>query len=159
MRIARQQRGYSVIEIIIAASVVITLVVVVSGALRAAVTLARHTTDQTQGALLLDEASEALQLLRDMDWDTYLAPLTLDSTYYLSWDGSVYTLAATPVAVDGLYRVEVELSEVRRDGAGVLDSSGSIDSESRRATVAVYLDANNTMLATGQLLVHNSYAE
>lgn len=158
MYIKRSHSGFSTFEILIATGILVAVVVAVSGSLRAFVLLHVHTHELTQTALLLEEGSEALQVLRDTSWSEQIATTTLDTTYHLYWNGSTYTLSATPSPIDGKWYREVVFHEVRRDSSGVLDDTGDVDVNTRQAVITIS-KLDGTILDSAQMLIHNSYAE
>lgn len=149
-------KGLSTFEIIIATGILVAVVVAVSGSLRAFVLLNTHTHELTQAALLIEEGSEAIQVLRDTDWDTHIATTTLSTAYSLYWDGDSYEWSFAPVLIDGLFYREVVFEEVRRDASGVLDESGDVDVNTRRAVITIK-DSENSVIDQAELLIHNSY--
>jgi prepilin-type N-terminal cleavage/methylation domain-containing protein len=157
MIVSRTHKGFSMVEILIAAAILVSVVVVVSASLQVFVRLSSQTAQTIHATLLLEEAAEALQLLRDSNWDTNIAPRTLDTPYYLSWNGSAYAISDTPVIIGGDYRREVVFSQVRRDAQGVLDAGGDPDNESRKVTITIYRNSDDVILTSAEALVHNLY--
>jgi len=154
-----KQSGFSVVEVVIAASILLALVVAISASLQAFVTLSRHTTDVTQATLLVEEGGEALLLMRDIDWEINFGNTELDTVYNLYWNGTSYVLSTSSVAIDGLYRREVVFDSVSRDNDGILDENGDVDTNTLKAAIAVYRVTDNKLLSNGNSLLHNTYAE
>lgn len=147
--------GFSAVETIVAASVLLIVTLAVAGVLQSSQWLARSTSDQVHATLLLDETSEALQYLRDSSWSTHISPLTLNTPYYLVREASGYTLSSTAPSTP--YYVTVTFESVARDGDGILDAAGTDDSGSRLATVAVYRSSDDLLITDGHVLVHDSH--
>lgn len=151
--------GFSVIEVVISVGILLAIVVAVSIALQTFLQLSRHTSDVTQATLLLEEGAEALLIMRDLDWDTNIDSLSLNTPYSFHWNGSAYAFSVSPVTIDGKYRREVVFEEFRRDGNGVPDDNGDVDDNTLLARISVYLVADDSLLGTANSLVHNSYDE
>lgn len=156
MLVPTQSRGFSTVELLIGMAVLVTIVVAVSVSLQGTTWLAKRTSQATNAFLMLEEGAEAVQLLRDVGWDSTIDPLSLGTPYYLVWNGSTYTATTTPTAIGGYYRT-VTFRAVSRDGSGRLDEGGSTDSDSRYFTVAVTRVSDSTPLGTVEGIVHNSY--
>ena len=157
MLIRSKSKGFSTVEMLLAASIFTVVAVTTATALRALINVSSQSTQITQATLLLEEGAEAIQQLRDEDWDTNIAALTVGIPYGLYWDSSAYVLGTTTTIINGGYRREVVFNELLRDGSGVLDETGTADTDSRRYTITIYRAADDTVLGSAEALVHNSY--
>lgn len=157
MRTSISQKGFSTVELLIAVAILVAVTITVSASLQTFVQLSVHTAQTVRAGLLLEEGAEAVQILRDQDWDTTIGAVPDDTPYYLYWNGSDYVLTGTSTVIDGAFIREVVFSEIARDGSGVLDSSGTADTDSRRVTITIYRASDSTVLATAESLIHNSY--
>lgn len=154
-----QNRGFSLIEVLVASAILITIAVGSIGALQLYSKIAISGTEQTQAALLVQEAAEAVQLMRDANWDTNIAPLTLDIPYHLNWDGSAYSATTTPVVLDSRFTRTITLSAVERDGSDQIVESGTVDAGTLLVHVEVFRASDSSLLVDSDFLVHNIYEE
>ncbi len=144
-------------EVVVVSSIVLMIVAAVAISYQSFFALAHRAERVTQASLLLEEGAEALLVLRDLGWDEYIEPLALDTEYALVWDGGAYRVATTTPA--GTYHLTVVLSEVRRNAADVVSTSGTVDPDTRRAALTLRYAPDGTVLAEGIMLIHNAYAE
>lgn len=154
----RQSRGFTVLEIIVASAIIVSLVTTAAGVWHLYFKLSNGTARRTQAALLTEEAAEALNLLRDRSWSKNIAPLSLDTPYYIYWNGTTYATSTTPVTVNGNYNVYVKFGSLLRDVNKDISTTGSIDARSRYATVTVSVAGSPTKkdLET-QFLIHDVF--
>lgn len=150
-------KGFSIVEILVAVGIFVTAIVAFVGSFTAFTALTRQTAEHTQAALLLEEGAEAVQLLRDAGWDMYIAPLEDDTAYNFYWDGSTYVATSTEVLINSVYVRTITFAEARRDGSDQIADSGTVDADTRRVTIAIYRASDDTLLASGETLVHNAY--
>lgn len=147
-------RGFSLVEIIVAAAVILAFISATAGALHAYVRLMSADAKRTQAALLTEETSEALQLLRDLSWEEEIAPLALETPYYLAWDGARYQATTTQV-VQGAFVRTFSFSAVRRDGADNISASGATDTDTRRVSVSIRTTDAEAPVFSGEFFIHN----
>jgi len=158
MNAHREERGFSLIEILITSSVLITVVTGMVGALQLYMRLAAGDRDKAQAASLTQEASEALQLMRDIDW-TDIEALQEDTAYQLYWSGSVYTATTTDILLNDKYVRTFTLSTLYRDGNDNVAESGTEDENGRRVLIEVFASSTPAAIMTAELLLLNLYEE
>ena len=158
MNAHREERGLSLIEILITSSVLITVVTGMVGALQLYMRLAAGDRDKAQAASLTQEASEALQLMRDIDW-TDIEALQEDTAYQLYWSGSVYTATTTDILLNDKYVRTFTLSTLYRDGNDNVAESGTEDENGRRVLIEVFASSTPSAIMTAELLLLNLYEE
>jgi len=122
--------------------------------------MTRVSDDASKAALLTGEAGEVLILFRDITWSGRIAPLTLGTRYYLSWNGSTYATSTIATNFQDNYALSFTMSSVRRDGSSdIVTSGGSIDASTLKATVIVSpLTSTSTIISSSELLIHNVYS-
>lgn len=146
----------TVLEIVISAAIIVTAVVGISGAWQLFLKISAINAQKTQAAMLVEEAGEALNIMRDQSWSSKIATLSLNTNYYLYWNNTDYTI--TPVATttkSGLIRTIV-FSAVQRDGQSDITSSGTIDPDTRFVRVNI-LSPSSESIVQAELLIHNVY--
>lgn len=151
------EKGFSIIEVLLASAILISVSVAVTGAMKLFVVFSNQAEGKTQAVLLIEEGAEALQSLRDEGWDTNIAPLSLGESYFLYWDGEGYVLSNEEVLIDETYRREVVVEEVRRNGSDVISDSGTVDPDTKEATISIYRDSDDQLLGSASLLIHHAY--
>ena len=149
--------GFSVVEIVVAASIFLVTIAAFIVSFDTLRSLDSHTEDRTLAALLLEEGGEAVLLLRDLSWEDNIAGADIDTTYYLYWDGSNYVLSEEEIVISSRYVRTVVFSRAYRDGSGYLSSTGSEDENTRRAVVSIVSAIDGTEIVKAEMLVHNSY--
>ena len=155
----KNERAFSLVEVLVASAILLTIVVGVFGALRLFAQVSAQDAERTQAALLAGEASEALQLMRDDGWAENIAPLSLDTTYYLAWEDDSYVATTTPVVIDGRFLRTVTFEAVERNGSDQIAESGTVDQGTRRVHVEVTRAIGGNVLVDSDFLVHNIYEE
>lgn len=147
-------KGISIVEIIVAATIIAVCVVGIVGAIRVYMQVVYQNTRETQAVLLLDETAEALQHIRD---DQEYEMLN-DTEYAVFWDGSGYGLStSTPILPYGMTQTVV-FSEVTRNGSDQIAESGTVDPDTQLATITIewpYRDT--TKIIVSEMLIHHMY--
>jgi type II secretory pathway pseudopilin PulG len=159
MKYFKTNQGFSIVEVIVAASIFVTAVTVFVVSFGFLSDLAERTADRTQASLLLEEGAEAMLLFRDLGWEDHIDSLDTDTAYSLFWNGTSYIAAESEVLINDRYHRTITLFEVERDGSGALTESGSEDQNTRRVLIAVTRASDDEVLASAEMLVHNSYEE
>ncbi|MES3031413.1 MAG: hypothetical protein V4697_03315 [Patescibacteria group bacterium] len=153
-------KGMSVLEVVIAASIILILTTAITQAWQSHLRLSRLNNERTQVALILEEGSEILRFLRDTSWSTQIAPLNLNTTYYFSWDGSTYSATTSPQTLQSKYTRTITFSSVARDGNDNITSSGGItDQDTRKATITVTATSTTGSIVSTQaeMLIHDTF--
>ncbi|MES2314662.1 MAG: hypothetical protein V4524_01865 [Patescibacteria group bacterium] len=150
--------GLSVVEIIVSAAIIAIAVTGIAGAWQLYIKVANLGTQYAQATMLVEEASEALSVMRDTNWTSAINPLSLNTTYYLYWDGTTYSATTTQQVSSGSFVRTIVFSTVTRDVNFDIASSGTVDLKTRKVVITVYPLGNaSTTLAQAQLLLHNVY--
>lgn len=134
---SKKQLGFFLIEVVIASALAGGILISLLGLVQNTVDISKRSLEKTQAGYLLEEGSEALKTIRDAAWSN-ISSLSNGTTYYLSWNGSVWQTSTTPSMVDSFTRTVV-LEAVSRDGSDDIVSSGGTydDTRTRKATVTV----------------------
>ncbi len=143
----KYSRGISLIEVLIASAIILTGVLALSSSFAAYVKFAYLNQKNIQAAYLAEEGLEAVTLLRDKSWSTYISPLTVETTYYLAWNAtsSVWLATTTTQYIDSEFLRSFVLSAVYRDGSDKIASSGTLDTNTKKVTVSVaYFQGHST---------------
>lgn len=131
----------SLVEILVAASIILGSVVSIVGVFGGLTSLSLNNTPRVQAAMLLDEGGEALRLMRDSGWAANIASLTDGVTYRFIWQNSSWKATTSVVMIDDFFDRTFVLSAVNRDATThdiqVSTSTGVLDTGTRKATVTV----------------------
>lgn len=151
-------KGMSILEVIIGASIILILTTAIAGAWQSYIVITRISNERTQAALLIEETSEALQFLRDSGWATNIAPLALNTTYYLNWNGSTYIPTTSASLTQNVYTRTITFSSVIRDGSDNISGSGVIDTNTRKVTISVSTNQTPPEVSVQtEMLIHDVY--
>lgn len=156
------QGGLSLIEVIVGAAIIASSIVSVMGIYGGLSQLSYRNTARIQAALLLEEGTEALKVMRDSSWTNNIATLSTATTYRFEWSTSTATWLATTTGlalIDGVFDRSFTVSNVNRDaGFNIVSSGGTLDSGSKNVTVTVsWLDGNATTTRSLNTYIFNSF--
>ncbi len=142
------KRGFTIIEVIIACSIITITVFTLMSAASKGIELSGRSLRQTQANTLLEEGVEAVKTIRDDSWVT-ISALSLDTPYYLFYDINTnkWSLSGsmdTPISsipsypIDDIFSRQVVFSEVYRNNDDDIDEDGSnLDDGIKKVTVTV----------------------
>lgn len=149
-------KGISIVEIIVASAIIATSVVGIVGAIQIYLKIVHQNTRETQAVLLLDETAEALQSIRDTDYDLYIANTSLNSMYTIFWDGSKYQLSTSTINLPYNMTRAITFQNVSRDGSDqIVANGGTVDPNTKKAIITIsWPYTNETKTITSELLLH-----
>lgn len=135
--------GFSLVEVVVASAIIVTAFLAFASVSVQAVTASQKILHKTQSAYLLNEASDAVKAIRDIGWTSNIANLTNGTTYYLSWNGTRWTLTTTPSTI-GKFTRTVIFSAVNRDSTtkDIVTSGGTLDTGTRKVTLNISYSDN-----------------
>lgn len=159
----KTKNGVSLVEIIIASSIIsVTLLVLVSVySLVARYSISNIKT--LKATQLVEEGVEVLKYLRDSGYTQNIAPLANSTSYYLYWDQNIspglWTATTSNILLENRYEVKFVLSPVYRDSDfNVVSSGGSIDNDSKKATISVsYRESGATTTKSTEAYIFNIF--
>ncbi len=133
-------KGSGLLEIVIVVSLITLVISACVGAVNLYVTLSLKNTDSIKVGYLLEEGIEAVKIIRDNDYTTYITPLTASSTYYLLMNNTAWVATTTPVLINNMFVRTISFSNVYRNSDDDIITSGSggtLDSGTKLLTVTV----------------------
>ncbi|MES3032335.1 MAG: hypothetical protein V4699_03800 [Patescibacteria group bacterium] len=132
-----QQKGFMMIEILIAASIISASVVAAMAVAQKSVYVSFKAFHVSQAAFLLEEGAEAVRITRDNAW-TNISNLTAGTIYYPTFAGGTWTLSTTSNTV-GIFTRSATVASVSRDNTtkDIVSSGGAVDSGTKLVTVTV----------------------
>lgn len=94
-----------------------------------------------KAAYIAEEGVEAVKIIRDTSWATITA-LSNNTNYYLYWNTSSSTnntwyATTTSSLVDSSFTRTFQLEAVYRDSNGRIQSSGTLDTNTKKVTVTI----------------------
>lgn len=117
--------------------------------------------DNAAAAVLADENTEALYLLRDLGWNENIVPLSLNTEYFMSWSSTTqsYLLSTATTTVDGgKYLAEAVFRAVNRDGSFNISPTGTVDPGTRDVVISIYpASGTGSPLAQSETLIHDEF--
>jgi len=138
LKLPSRNRGFTLIEIILAASILTTFMLSISLYYKKILDVSQDTTRHIQSGCLLEEGIEAVKLLRDTSWTSRIAPLSAGTTYYLYWTGTAWTSTTTKQIVEGVFTRSFSVANVNRDASdNIVSSGGTLDTGSKKFTFSV----------------------
>lgn len=152
--------GFSLIEIIIASSILLLTVVSIFSAFALALSTSSKNTAKVQAAFLLEEGHEALRNMRDFGFDANIAPLTNGTNYRLVWENNRWQSTTTNTFIDGKFDRFFSLSAVGRDADhNIVSSGGTVDANTKKVTVSVsWSNGQATTTKTMESYVSNIFS-
>ena len=138
------KKGFTLIEVIIAAVIISTIMISIIGLSASASNLSFFTLQESQAQTLLNETVEAVKLVRDDNWSN-ISSLSTSTNYYPSFSGSAWTLTTTPNPI-GIFTQKIVFQNVNRDSNDdIVSSGGTLDTGTRKVTATVsWLKSNGT---------------
>jgi Tfp pilus assembly protein PilV len=150
------KKGFGLIEIIVTTAVVGTTVILLMGVIQDSVLVARLSLERAKAAFLLEEGAESVRVIRDNSW-TGISSLTVNTPYYLLWNGTIWTTSSTPNQIDMFTRT-ITISDVYRDGNNDISSSGTLDVGTKLVTINVsWNSSSGTQTETLQFYITNTF--
>ena len=151
--------GFSLAEIIVAGAIVVSTITFVAVSLKFYISFSATNSKKTISANLLEEGGEVLLYLRDKGWTENISNLSLDTNYYVYWNGSDYLTTTTTTEIRDSFYLTLYFEEVLRNGSDAISISGSTDDNTRLVTITSSNENSEVNDYTAQALIHNSYEE
>lgn len=140
MTYENKQAGITLIEVVVAMSIITSILVVVGLSVQSYVAARAELLLSTQQLYLVEEGYEVVRAIRDSSWSD-IASLSLDTTYYLDIATTSIAIGSTPEIIDGSFAREISFASVYRDGADDVVASttpgATVDANMRLLTVRV----------------------
>lgn len=151
------KKGFGLIEIVVASAIVSISLFALIGASHAAFRAVDKSLMQKRAEFLAEEGVEAVKVLRDSGWSTYIDPLVSGTTYYPLFNSSTNTwsLSTTnPGAIDGIFTRTIVFGDIyrRNSDQDIIDISDpspkTIDSGTMLVTSRVTWEAKEVKILT-----------
>lgn len=153
-------RGVSILEVVIVSAIILVVVTGIAGAWQLYFRTTAIVSEQTQVSLALGEIEEAINILRDTGWASQISSKTLNTNYYLTWDGNDYSLSSLAFSLSATSTLigRVIFQSVFRDAQSNIASGGTLDADTRLVAIAIYKNENpSDIFLQSEMLIHNLY--
>ena len=134
--IKNKTKGVSLVEIVVGAAIATLILSGLIATYNFYFKTALANLQHVQVAFLTEEGWEALRFLRDTDWSN-LSSLTTGTTYYLTFYNGNWQATTSNIFVDGIFERKFILYGVYRDANDDIASSGTLDSNTKKAIITV----------------------
>ena len=156
---AKNKRGVSLIEIVIGASIMASVMYAAAGAINQVRNLERSTTHIIRANYLLLEGVDVVKIFRDTSWTSEISTLTTATPYYIVWGSSSWTATTTESVIDGLYYRTIQVDSVSRDVDDNISAVGVLDPGTLKVISSVsWLDRSGTSTRMFETYITNLYA-
>jgi Tfp pilus assembly protein PilV len=157
IRAPHNKNGFGLVEVIIAAGIISTVIGTLIATTNTFFKSSRSTTSDVKAGYLLEEGVEALKVMRDGGYTANISSLSNNTSYYFSWNGTIWTSTTTITKIDNVFYRTMELGAAYRDGNSDLASTGSLDNDTRKATITVtWFDQGRNGTSTKTLVTYIS---
>jgi type II secretory pathway pseudopilin PulG len=146
-------RGFSLVEVVIGAALILFAVVGLFGAYSFYLRVGLKQSDAISATFLAEEGAEAALLMRDQGWNN-ISSLTPGLQYFLAWDGSRWVATTTETTIDGIYMRTIYAGEVYRRNsdkdivASTSPGEKTLDPGTRQITVLVNYEGGEKKIIT-----------
>jgi len=110
----KNKKGISVVEVVIASSIISIFMMTVSSVYSNFVQLSYDNVNKTQSVFLLDEGVEAVKTMSAYSWDQ-VGSSTPDTDYYLVWQDNRWQSTTTSGMIDDFFIRKFKVQDVYRD--------------------------------------------
>ena len=134
-----KKSGISIVEVIIAVSIILTVGVSFAGGLSKSLFISNKALQVSQASWLLEDSAEAVKTIRDANWAN-ISGLTNDINYYLVFDTNTNTWSLTqnnPGLIDGVFDRKIVFSAVNRDANDDIVAIGTNDANTKYVNVTI----------------------
>jgi type II secretory pathway pseudopilin PulG len=138
----KKQKGFFIVEVLVSTAVTAAVVVFLLGLVQNTVKISAGALERNQAGYLLEEGAEAVRTIRDDGW-AGINTINNATTYYLSWNGSKWSLSTTASSISPFTRTLV-FEAVSRDGNDdIVSTGGTLDIRTRKVTVSLSWVSSN----------------
>ena len=156
--------GFSLIEIIIASSVMLMVWLAVFYTYSGLTQFSSRNTSSIKASMLLEEGSEALRSLRDSSWNTNIEASSICTNsnpcrLFYNITNNSWSATTSNIIIDDKFDRTFFLSDVNRDlNFNVVTSGGTLDTGSKKATIIVsWKQGNATTSQSLEAYLFNEY--
>jgi hypothetical protein len=132
MKLLNFKKGISLVEVIIASSIIGLSMIYISNVYGNFLTLSLENTDKVQAVFLLDEGVEAIKTMRNYAWST-IGSSTPEVDYYLIWQDDRWQSTTTLTFIDNKFIRKYKVVDVYRDPStlNIVNTGGTLNPDSK----------------------------
>lgn len=148
------------VELLIASAIIASSFVAILGIYATLSALSLRSLPKMQAAMIAEEGVEALRSMRDAGYTANIAGLSTSGTYYLVYSQATsrYSATTSTTVLDSKFYRTIQIANVYRDASYNIASSGTLDADTKRATVTVsWQDKNATSTYVLQSYLFNIF--
>src|SRR3989344_5018555 len=127
----KNNAGLTLVEVVIASAIILTATLALLSIHSFYFKTTLSNVDKAKAAYLAEEALEAVRYLRDISWDTNIAPLAQNTNYGIVFWNNTWQASTTATSIQNFTRT-IRLSSVYRDSnSDIVYSGGTLDPDTR----------------------------
>jgi hypothetical protein len=131
-------KGSAMLEIVIATSIFLGVVVSLVGVFNLALKSALANAAKIEASFLEEEGIEAVLTIRDASWSANIVNKVSGTDYYLTFNGTNWTIGTTRVLVDNVFERKINFYDVYRDSSqNIVSSGGTLDLNTKKVVSTV----------------------
>ncbi len=153
--------GFGLVEAVIGIALISVFLVGITAVARFSSRLVFSAESELQATFLLEEGVDAVKGLRDASWTSNIAPLFIDTDYWLQFGGNAWALTpSVKPFIDGRFDRRVKVFTVLRDSSDdIVVSGGTADPNTKKITVSVsWFDRGATTTETASTYISNLFS-
>ncbi len=131
------KKGFGIIEIVIATTIISIAFLIMMSTASMSLKFSEKSVVRLKADFLLEEGVEAVKIIRDNDWTTNIASLSVGTDYFLEFNGAIWVVSVNNILIDGVFERKFTIDDVYRDANDDISSSGILDSNTKKITVYV----------------------
>ena len=131
------KKGFGIIEIVIATTIISIAFLIMMSTASMSLKFSEKSVVRLKADFLLEEGVEAVKIIRDNDWTTNIASLSVGTDYFLEFNGAIWVVSVNNILIEGVFERKFTIDDVYRDANDDISSSGILDSNTKKITVYV----------------------
>ncbi len=149
----KASRGFGLLEVVVSIGIIATILIVLVTSLSSYIRVGLQNTDALKATYLAEEGIEVARFFRDASWDGNVAPLPVNTSYYIVFATTTVSTSTTPTLVDGFTRTIKLQSVYRKNSDSDIVASTSplaktLDPDARQVEVSVTWDTKYRHMTT-----------
>ena len=137
MATKRYKRGFGLVEMVIAISIVAGFIVILAGVNTLYLKISYSQSSKIQAAFLAEEGIEVMRYLRDKSWSSNVGAMLPNTDYFITFSGTDWA-TTTALTYFGIFDRRIQLQAVSRDANDdIVSVGGALDPNTRLITSTV----------------------
>lgn len=136
-------KGFSLIEIVIGGAILTTFIIGGLSVYNYFLLSSLQGGKKIEATLLLEEGVEAARFLRDDSWSKNIAPFSSNTAVFISTTTTGFSTSTTGRYIHATYWREMRFIDVFRDAQGKVQSTGTLDANTKEVRATVSWRENN----------------